>query len=117
MSELLRAIDITAVSLRKSVLWKYGMSKNKLFDYMICARPIVWGTNSVNNLVAEAGCGITVPPEEPEELARAIMKLCGLSDRERREMGMRGYEYVMKYHSVPVLANRLLETMEEAKQR
>ena len=43
------------------------------------------------------------------------MELCALSDEERQEMGMRGYEYVMKYHSVPVLANRLLEVIGNAK--
>jgi len=26
-------------------------------------------------------------------------------------MGMRGYDYVMKYHSVPVLASKLLEVL------
>ena len=113
---LLRSIDIAVASMNKSALYKYGMSLNKLFDYMICARPVVWGTNSVKNPVVEANCGITVPPEEAGEMATAIVKICELSDRERRDMGMRGHEYVTKYHSVPVLANRLLEAMEDAKQ-
>jgi len=115
MPALLQVIDIAVISIRKSGLYEYGMSLNKLFDYMICARPIVWGTNSVNNPVAEAGCGITVPPEEAEELAKAIMELCGLSDGERGDMGMRGYDYVMKYHSVPVLTDKLLEAIEDVK--
>ena len=34
---------------------------------------------------------------------------------ERREMGMRGYKYVIKHHSVPVLAKKLLEVMEDVK--
>ena len=82
---------------------------------MMCAKPVVWGTNSVNNPVAEANCGITVPLEDAEEMAKAIIKLCDLSDEERKEMGTRGYEYVMKYHSVPVLADRLLEAIEDTK--
>ena len=41
-----------------------------------------------------------------------IMKFRHLSDKERQDMGMRGYEYVMKYHSVPVLASKLLEVLE-----
>ena len=115
MSELLRVVDITTVSLRKSVLWKYGTSKNKLFDYMICAKPVVWAIDLLDNPVAEANCGRMVSPEDVEEMAKAIMALCDLSDKEREDMGMRGYEYVMKYHSVPVLANRLLEVIEDVK--
>ena len=115
MLELLQAIDITTVSLRKSVLWRYGTSKNKLFDYMICVKPVVWAIDQPDNPVAESNCGITVPQEDAEEMARAIMTLCGLSAQERQDMGMRGYEYVMKYHSVPVLANRLVEAIEDVK--
>ena len=110
--KLLRAIDIAVISVRKSDLYKYGTSLNKLFDDMACARPILWATNSVNNPISEANCGITVLPEDSEEMAKAIMALCDLSDKEREDMGMRGYEYVMKYHSVPVLVPKLLEVLE-----
>ena len=112
---LLRAIDIAVRSGRKSGLGKYGISTNKGFDYMASVKPIVWTNNSINSLVAEANCGISVLPEAPKEMAKAIMALCDLGRKERQEMGMRGYEYVMKYHSVPVLADRLLEAIEDVK--
>lgn len=111
--ELLRSIDIAVLPRRKSGLGKYGISTNKLFDYMAAARPIVWGTNSENNPVAEAGCGITVPPEDPKELAKAIIKIYKLAMEDRQEMGNRGYSYVMKYHSIPVLVNKLLDAIED----
>lgn len=79
---------------------------------MAAARPIIWGSNSVNDPVTAAGCGFTVPPEDPEALARAIMEICNLSIEERREMGNRGCDYVMKYHAVSVLANKLLVVLE-----
>ncbi len=115
LPELLRAIDITSMCRRKTTLYRYGMSTLKLWDYMMCAKPVVWAIDSAIDPVAEANCGITVPPEEPHELARAIVELCELSEKERQDMGMRGYEYVMKYHSIPVLANRLLEVMQDVK--
>ena len=110
--ELLRAIDIATFPLRKSSVRKYGTSKNKLFDYMASARPVVRCADSGNDPIAEADCGITVPPEDVKAIAEAILKLCALSDKERQEMGKRGYEYVMKHHSVPVLAKKLLAVME-----
>ncbi len=112
---LLGSIDIAVLPRRKSGLGKFGISTNKLFDYLASAKPVVWSTNSINNPVADANCGITVEPENPEALANAIIKMCGLSAEERREMGMRGYDYVMKYHSVPILVNKLIDVLETSK--
>jgi glycosyltransferase involved in cell wall biosynthesis len=115
MPALLEAIDVAVRAGRKTGLGRYGVLPNKVFDYMASAKPIIWTNNSAANPVAEANCGLTVPPEEPEAMAQAIVKLCGFSDNERREMGMRGHQYVMKNHSVPVLTNRLLEAIENVK--
>ena len=115
MPALLSSMDIAVLTKKKSHLYRYGISFAKLFDYMMSAKPIVWAVDSINNPVAEANCGITVPPEEPEALAKAILELCELSENERQEVGMRGYEYVMKYHSTPVLANKLLEVIKDVK--
>ena len=112
MPALLRAVDIAIITKKKADFYKYGISFLKLFDYMVCAKPIVWAVNSEDNPVSDVNCGIIVPPENPEAMATAIMELCDLSDEERQEMGMRGYEYVVKYHSVPVLASTLLKVLE-----
>ncbi len=109
---LLRAVDATVISWKESDLYqKYGISTNKLWDYMISAKPVVWATNTVDDPVAESGCGITVSPDNPEEMAKAIMELSSLTDDQRQQMGKRGHDYVMKYHSAPVLASQLLEIL------
>jgi len=112
---LLNMTDIAVKPGRKSGLGDYGISPNKLYDYMACAKPIVWSTNSVNNPVAEAACGLSFPPEDAEAMAQAIITLCNMSREERREMGQRGYDYVMKYHSVPVLAEKLLDVINDSR--
>jgi len=72
--KLLRAIDIAVISWKKSDLYsKYGISTNKIWDYMICAKPVVWAIDLLDNPVAETNCGITVSPEDAEEMAKAIM--------------------------------------------
>jgi spore maturation protein CgeB len=50
-------------------------------------------------------------------MTKAITQLYNMSEQERQEMGMRGYQYTVKYHSIPILADKLLEVMAEAKQR
>jgi len=110
---LLHECDIGVLSWNKSTLYtKYGMSTNKLWDYMMCARPVVWAIDSLNNPVAEADCGITVPPGDANEMANAINKMTQLNEDSRKQMGIRGYEHVMKYYSTPLLVGKLLKVME-----
>jgi len=110
---LLHECDIGVLSWNKSTLYtKYGMSTNKLWDYMMCARPVVWAIDSLNNPVAEADCGITVPPGDVNEMANAINKMTQLNEDSRKQMGIRGYEHVMKYYSTLLLVGKLLKVME-----
>ena len=44
-------------------LYRYGISMNKLCDYMVMGRPTVAAVNAVNNPISESDSGITVPPE------------------------------------------------------
>ena len=112
---LLASSDFTILSWKNSSLYtQYGMSSNKVWDYMMAARPIIWAIKSANDPVADAACGLTVPPEDPQALAESITRLCDMSEEERRAMGMRGYEYVIKYNSTPMLAGQLLSVMYDA---
>ncbi len=93
--------------LGRSNVYKYGISSNKLFDYMASGRPIIFSVGSSNNPVKEANAGITVPPEDPKALAEAIIRMYNMPEEERKKMGQNGLEYVIKYHSIPVLVDKL----------
>jgi len=93
--------------LKYSPVFRWGVSPNKLFDYLASARPVIFSINSSNNPVQEARAGITIPPEEPYSLVQAIKELLETSPEERWQMGLRGREYVEKYHSFAFLGNKL----------
>jgi len=101
------------LSLKKSDIYKYGISLNKLYDYMAAAKPIIFVGDSINNPINEVKCGISVPPENSEKMAEDIIKLYKMPSREREEMGSRGRKYVEKYHSIPVLVDKLEEVIRE----
>jgi glycosyltransferase involved in cell wall biosynthesis len=105
--EALTEADILIFNLKKSDVFKYGISSNKLFDYMAATKPIIFSANTANNPIREARCGLPVPPENPKKMAEAIIKLYKMSPEERNKMGQRGREYVEKYHSIPVLVDKL----------
>lgn len=85
-------------------LYKYGISMNKLFDYLAASRPIIMASAAANDPVSDAGAGFTVAPENSNELAQAINKLVNLSQEQRTAMGEAGRAYVEKHHSFSALA-------------
>ncbi|ACK41873.1 MULTISPECIES: glycosyltransferase family 4 protein [Dictyoglomus] len=111
--EIIQKADVLFLALKDSPLYKYGISLNKLFDYLASGKPIIFSSNSINNPVDEAKAGITVPPDNPQALADAIIKLYKMSPEERRAMGLNGRKYVEKYHSIPVLVDKLEKIFEE----
>lgn len=86
---------------------KYGGSPNKLFDYMAAGKPIIYASNFVKDMLDRIGCGLYVPPEDVQALADVIVRLYEMSPEERKKIGIKGKEYVIYHHSIPVLANRL----------
>lgn len=112
----LHEADATVFVLNDLPLYKYGISLNKLFDYLAAKKPLILAGNPINNPVEEAQCGLTVPPRDPEALAEAVIKLYKMPKEERDAMGRRGREYVEQYHAIPVLAEKLIQCMEEVAQ-
>jgi len=93
--------------LGKVEAFEYGISSNKLFDYMAARKPVISSVEALGNPIEEAQCGSTVPPRDPQALAEAIIQLYHMPKEEREAMGRRGREYVEKHHAIPVLADRL----------
>jgi len=101
------AADATLFVLHDLSLYNYGISLNKLFDYLAASKPLILVGRPANNPVEEAHCGLAVPPQDPEALAEAVIQLYRMSPEERAEMGKRGREYVEKYHDIRKLAAQL----------
>ena len=109
---LLQFFDICYIGLQREPLFRFGISPNKLMDYMMAAKPIIYAIEAGNDPVKEAGCGISVAPEDPQAIADAIQSLAGMSEAEREAMGQRGKEYVMKHHDYKILAKQFLKVLE-----
>lgn len=104
----LEACDGLYLGWKRRSIYRFGVSPNKLFDYMAAARPIVHATSAPGDPVAECGCGVSVEAEDPGALATAIEALAALSAAERAELGACGRRRVEEQHDYPILAERLL---------
>ncbi|MBL8327711.1 MAG: glycosyltransferase family 4 protein [Rubrivivax sp.] len=107
----LAAIDIAYIGWQRVPIYRFGIAPNKLMDYMMAGRTVLHAVEAGNDPVAEAGCGLTVPPEDPAAIAQGLQRLAALKPGERKAMGERGRQFVLRHHSYPVLAQRFLAAL------
>jgi glycosyltransferase involved in cell wall biosynthesis len=105
---LLQRFDVAYIGWRRQALYRFGIAPNKLMDYMMAARPVLHAVEAGNDPVAEAGCGLTVAPEDPPATASGIRALLALSEEQRKAMGQRGKDFVLGNLIYPILARRFL---------
>ena len=100
--------DLFVVTMRNLPgLYRYGISFNKLCDYLASGRPVLFAGNTTNNVVEEFRCGMVVPPEDPNAFAAAIGKFINLSREERAEMGENAIRCARERFDIDMLAKRL----------
>lgn len=109
---LLKEMDILYIGLQKQSLFRFGISPNKLFDYMMAGKPVVQAIEAGNNIVADANCGLCAEPDNIDDIALSIMKLNELSPSEREQLGQNGKSYVLNNHTYGVLAEKFLRVLE-----
>lgn len=109
---LLAKSDIAYIGLLSEPLFRFGISPNKLMDYMMAEKPIVCAIRAGNDPVADVQCGVTVEPGNPQAIADGILKIAQLPKEELEAMGKRGKEFIMKNQTYSVLAARFLKAMQ-----
>ncbi len=111
---LLREADALYVGAEPCSLYRFGVSMNKVYDYMMAAKPIIYGVKAANNDVEEAGCGITIEPGSADGIRDAAVRLLSMSAEERAEMGARGKKWVTDNCAYSILAEKFLNVMRRA---
>ena len=106
--------DAFVLSLKDAPLLKYGISLNKVCDYLASGRPTILAGNPGYDPIQQAGAGLSVPAEDPKALADAIELLIALPAEQRVQMGVNGREYLGRVHGLRVLADRLEKTLQGA---
>lgn len=103
--------DAFVFNLIDAPVFKFGISSNKLYDFMAGSRPILFCCEAGNNPVRDAGAGITVRPGDPQALAAATREVMAMSREERLVMGEAGRRYVETQHGFDKLAGTLAECL------
>lgn len=104
IQSMLQYFDICYIGWHHYPLYRFGISANKLYDYMYAQKPILHSVDAGNDPIAEAECGISVAPENIQEIVNAILEFYQMNDDERATLGKKAKEYVVKHHSYEILA-------------
>lgn len=107
----LSEMDLLAIAWCRSPLYRFGVSPNKIFDYMLAGKPVLQASDASNDLVEEAGCGMTVPAEDVCAFAEAVNRIRDLSPAERIRLGQNGRGFVQEHHDYRVLASQFLNAL------
>ena len=90
---------------------------SRLYGVLAAARPVIAAveeTTETARVVAEAGCGVVVPPGRPELLAEAIRDAHG-GRLDLDQMGMRAREYVVAEADRGIAVERYRSLLEEVR--
>lgn len=104
VASYIQSFDVCYVGLKDVKANRFGISCNKIFEYMHEAKPILASYNTEFDPVQMAGCGVTVNAESSSSVLEGIRKLFNCTEAEREEMGLRGKEYFLKNHDFSQVA-------------
>lgn len=111
---LLKLFDVCYIGWYKKSIYDYGISANKIFDYMYAAKPILHSFSSEkSDLIKKANCGITVEAEEINSIKNGIYTMYRMSNKERDQLGKNGKKFVLECHNYEALAEKYMEIILE----
>lgn len=112
VQSVLQYFDACFIGLKNNPLFQYGVSPNKLFDYMYASKPIIYAINSgFFQPVTDSKSGLYVDSENPNAIADGVLEIYAMSEEKRLQMGQNGKKYVLAHHEYNSLATKLIEVI------
>jgi glycosyltransferase involved in cell wall biosynthesis len=103
----LNEADLLYISSNNSSLYKYGVSQNKLYDYMASSKPVLYVGTIEDNIVQLANAGIIIEEHNEDKIAQKIIDISSLSQEEYNQYGKNGKEYIKNNFSIKYLSKKL----------
>lgn len=89
----------------------FGISPNKVFDYMMSQTPILLCYNTQDDFVEQVGCGMTVRNPTGETVADAVLEFFALPEAQKQQMGQNGRKAALAKYEYQILARSFLEVV------
>lgn len=96
IQSVIKLFDACYIGWQNKSLYNYGVSPQKLPEYLFSGKPIIHSYSGKGCVVKEADAGISVPAEDPVKVAEAVLRLKRMSASERIRLGRNGKNYSIK---------------------
>lgn len=106
VQKILQHFDLCYIGFKNSNLYEHGISPNKVFDYMLAAKPILMIINSKYNIVEDANCGFVFSKNKLDLICDKIKELVNQKEL-LNELGKNGAKYVRENHSFNKIVDKL----------
>lgn len=113
ISALLSGFDVLVLTFADHALYRFGVSPNKLFDYMMAGKPVIMGIKAGNDIVKDADCGWSVLPNA-QDIAMAIQDAVSTEVARLQLLGRNGFHYVEENYTYRYLAQAFLQAIKTA---
>lgn len=112
IQSMLNTFNICYIGLTKDPLFRFGVSPNKLFDYLYSGKPIIYAIDSGSyKPISDARAGIQIEPENDEQIAKAILDIYNMSAEQRELMGKNGHKEALQSYEYNSLAKKLIAVL------
>jgi glycosyltransferase involved in cell wall biosynthesis len=114
LTEIVRYYNLAALSLVTLRRYKLaeGVRPSKLFPGLASAKPVIYvGEGEGARIMAESGGGVVIPPEDAEQLAKAILELAA-DPAKCRQLGEKGRKYVIENYTWHVIVAKWLQDLQ-----
>jgi glycosyltransferase involved in cell wall biosynthesis len=113
VQELLRRCDLLYFAVKDSLVWRYGLSLNKLTDYMMAGKPVVASYSGFPSMLNESGCGVFVPAGQVPELKAMLLSLVDRPPGELADMGRAGRNWLLDNRPWAVIARQYMKLCDQ----
>jgi glycosyltransferase involved in cell wall biosynthesis len=116
VQNMLALFDVCYIGWEDKSIYKYGISANKIFDYMYSAKPIIHLFSGEGDLISKAQCGITIKEHKSSLISQAILKLYNTPQERRKAMGIKGKNFVLEHHTYSKITDKFLDIFSTKKE-
>jgi len=113
VQSMLKLFDVCYIGWSKKRIYKFGISANKIFDYMYSAKPILHAYSGKQDIVSLANCGITIEAQNVTKITKSILNLYGLSKKQRDKLGENGKTFVLENFTYEKLAQKYIKNLKD----
>ena len=96
IQSVLKLFDVCYIGWLNKSLYNYGVSPQKLPEYLFSGKPIIHSYSGKGCVIKEADAGISVPAEDYLKVKEAVLEIKEMSAAQRINLGSNGKNFSIK---------------------